>query len=141
MLEASEPLVNPIFGEARTPLGGKDVGTDALTPAMLEVVIQGAARLVQYIDVTKLLALVSDMEPTNLWTDMGVSHQQVRHIAHAASGPVPQGEDRFAAQVARFLQELHRTNRWSGDKMRGANTCCALISTPRVGLRARACFS
>src|SRR5207249_7067105 len=46
-LEAPEPLVNAIFGETRTPLGRKDVGTRALTPAMLEVVIQGATCLVQ----------------------------------------------------------------------------------------------
>src|SRR5215472_18331714 len=105
-LEAAEPLVDAIFSETRTALGGKDVGTGLLAPAMLEVVIQGAARLVQQIDVAELLALVSDMQPANLWTNMRVFHQQVRHIAHPAPSPIPQGEDCFAAQVARFLQEL-----------------------------------
>src|SRR5947199_9037591 len=103
--EATEPLVNPIFGETRTPLGGKDVGTRALTPAMLEVVIQGATCLVQQIDVTELLALVSDVEPANLWTDMGVFYEQVRDITHAAPRPVPQSEDGFAAQVALLLKQ------------------------------------
>ena len=60
-LEASEPLVNAIFGQTRTTLGGKDVDALWITPAMLEVVIQGAARLVQQIDVTELLALVSNV--------------------------------------------------------------------------------
>src|SRR5207237_3278062 len=92
-LEAPEPLVNAIFGETRTPLGGKDVGTRSLTPAMLEVVIQGATCLVQQIDVTELLALVSDMEPADLRTHMRVFHQEVCRIAHTASGPVSQGED------------------------------------------------
>src|SRR5436190_9344721 len=61
--EALEPLVNPIFGETRTPLGGKDIWAGALTPAVLEVVVQGTACFVQQIDVTKLLALVSDVDP------------------------------------------------------------------------------
>src|SRR5437660_2073579 len=86
-LEALEPLVNAIFGGTRTPRGRKDVGTRALTPAMLEVVIQGATCLVQQIDVTELLALVSDMEPADLRTHMRVFHQEVCRIAHTASGP------------------------------------------------------
>src|SRR6266567_992581 len=104
--EATEPLVNAIFGETRTPLGGKDIRAGMLTPAVLEVVVQGTARLVQQIDVTELLTLLSDMEPANLWTDMGVFYQQVRYITHAAPGPVPQSEDRFAAQVALFLEQI-----------------------------------
>src|SRR2546430_16143323 len=103
--EATEPLVNPTFGETRTPLGGKDVGTRALTPAMLEVVIQGATCLVQQIDVTELLALVSDMEPANLRAHMRVFHQEVCRIAHTASGPVSQGEDGLPAQVSFLLKQ------------------------------------
>src|SRR5438046_9487216 len=80
-LEAPEPLVNAIFGETRTPLGRKDVGTRALTPAMLEVVIQGATCLVQQIDVTELLALVSDMEPANIRTHMLVFHRELLKIS------------------------------------------------------------
>src|SRR5438874_6844496 len=104
--EATEPLVNPIFGETRTPLGGKDIWAGALTPAVLEVVVQGTACFVQQIDVTKLLALVSDVEPANLWTDMGVFYEQVRDITHAAPRPVPQSEDGFAAQVALLLKQV-----------------------------------
>src|SRR5207244_12815355 len=104
-LEAPEPLVNAIFGETRTPLGRKDVGTRALTPAMLEVVIQGATCLVQQIDVTELLALVSDMEPANLRTHMRVFHQEVCHIAHTASGPVSYSDDGFPVQVSFLLKQ------------------------------------
>src|SRR6266487_2416778 len=106
--EALEPLVNPIFAETRTPLGGKDVGTGALTPAVLPVVVQGTTCFVQQIDVTKLLALVSNMEPTNLRTHMGMFHQQVRDITHAASSPVPQGEDGFSPQVTFLLKQIEQ---------------------------------
>src|SRR5437667_6294395 len=104
--EATEPLVNPIFGETRTPLGGKDVGTRALTPAMLEVVIQGATCLVQQIDVTELLALVSDMEPADLRAHMRVFYEQVRDITHAAPRPVAQSEDGLPAQVSFLLKQV-----------------------------------
>jgi hypothetical protein len=73
---------------------------------VLDVVIQGTACFVQEIDVTKFLPLVSDMEPANPATHMGMFHQQVRHIAHAASGPVSQSEDGFAAQIVLLLKEI-----------------------------------
>src|SRR5437867_2944847 len=53
----------------------------------------------------------------------------------------PRAKMAFPRRSASFSSRLCRTNRWSGDRMRGANTCCALISTPRVGLRIKACFS
>src|SRR5947209_18479587 len=103
--EATEPLVNAIFGETRTPLGGKDIRAALLAPAMLEILKERTACLVQQIDVTKLLALVSDVQPANLWTDMGVFYEQMRDITHAAPRPVPQSEDGFAAQVALLLKQ------------------------------------
>src|SRR5207237_10558904 len=51
--EATEPLVNAIFGETRTPLGGKDIRAALLAPAMLEILKERTACLVQQIDVTK----------------------------------------------------------------------------------------
>ena len=94
-------------------LRGKDIRAGLLTPAMLEVVIQGAACLVQHIDVTKLLALVSDMQPANLRANIDMFHEQVRNIAHAASRPVLQGEVCFAAK-ARPLSPGAGTGRTAG---------------------------
>src|SRR2546423_15156846 len=108
--EALEPLVNAIFGETRTPLGGKDIWAGALTPAVLEVVVQGTACLVQQIDVTKLLALVSDVEPANLWTDMGAFYEQMPDITHPAPPPVPQTEDGLAAQSPSLPKQGRQTD-------------------------------
>ncbi len=37
---------------------------------------------------------------------MGVFYEQMRDITHAAPRPVPQSEDRFAAQVALLLKQV-----------------------------------
>ena len=105
-LEALEPLVNAIFGETRTPLGGKDVGTGALTPSMLEVIIQGTARFVQQIDVTKLLTLVSNMEPANLWTGMSVSTSRCATSLTRHPAQYPRAKMAFPRRSLTFSSRL-----------------------------------
>jgi hypothetical protein len=62
--EGAEPMVNAVFREMRTSLGGEDVDAPWVTSTMLDVVIQRATRFVQEINVPELFPFVPDMEPS-----------------------------------------------------------------------------
>ena len=46
LLEGAKPLVDAIFGEMWAALRGKGIRTALITPTMLEIEIEGAARLI-----------------------------------------------------------------------------------------------
>jgi hypothetical protein len=96
---ATEPVMNPSFGQPLVTLGGEDIRTFRIAPSVLKVVAQGVTCLVEQVDLTKLASLVSDTEPADLGTYIRVVYQEMAQIAHAAPGPVAQREEGSASYV------------------------------------------
>src|SRR5579863_4326544 len=112
--EGAEPMVNAIFCETWASLRGEDVGALCITTTMLDVVIQGTTYFIQQINVSELFPFVSNMKPANLWTHMGVLHEQIRNITHATACPIAQSKQRLAAHIISFLDQVtqHKALIW-----------------------------
>src|SRR5258708_30675748 len=92
-LEGPKPVVNTRLGELLMALRGKDVGAFSLSSTVQQIVMKWPTCFIEQIDVAELIAFVSHMQPTNLWSHMGLLYQQVGDIAHSAPGPVAQGKE------------------------------------------------
>src|SRR5437660_997777 len=95
-LKRPEPVVNPLLGQAFATLRCKDIYLINIT-ASPKILIQWLTRFVDEIDIAPLAAFITNMEPPNLWTDMGVSHPQPGNVADPAACPVAQCEERCPA--------------------------------------------
>jgi hypothetical protein len=72
--QCPEPVMDASFGELGLTLRREDIGAALIAPAVPKIVIEGASRFIEQIDVTELLSLVSDTEPADLGSNMRVFH-------------------------------------------------------------------
>src|SRR2546425_4316790 len=103
-LERAEPIVDPFFRQTLTALRHKYIDTFCVTSG-LQVLIKWLAGFVHQIDITPLASLIAHMEPSRLWTHVGMGHLQPGDIAHPASRPVTQGEEGCSASISILLDQ------------------------------------
>jgi hypothetical protein len=91
-------MMNLSFGEPVTALGGEDIQTRGVAAAHREIGVQRATRIVHKIQVAQLAAFVSNADPADFGTNMGIIDPEPGTITHVAAGPIAQGKDRFTAR-------------------------------------------
>src|SRR5260370_30101113 len=126
-LERAEPIVDPFFRQTLAALRHKYIGPFCVASG-LQVLIERLACFVHQIDITPLAPLIAYMEPSYLWTHMGMRHLQPGDIAHPASCPVAQGKkgcppstsfllDQRAQDRALIFREFSRSEQRRGGKI------------------------
>src|SRR5260370_38325753 len=86
-LERAEPIVDPFFRQTLAALRHKYIGPFCVASG-LQVLIERLAGFVHQIDITPLPPLIAYMEPSYLWTHMGLRHLQPTNIPHPPSCPL-----------------------------------------------------
>src|SRR5713226_6348440 len=103
-LERPEPVVNPLLSQALAALRGKDIYSINIT-ASPEILIQWLARFVDEIDIAPLASFITNMQPPDLRTDMGMSHLQPGDVTDSAPCPIAQCEERSPPPVSLLLNQ------------------------------------
>lgn len=96
--------MDALLGQPRAALRRKDVGPFGIM-CRLEVLTEGLARFVDEIDITPFAPFVSDMEPTDLWTNVGMNYFQPGHITDPASGPIAERKKRGSSPILRLFDQ------------------------------------
>src|SRR5689334_3696546 len=86
--ESTKPMMNACFRKPLVALGSKDIETCWITRSVLKVLKERTPGLIEQINSAELATLVSDMQPSALWTHMCVLAQKMSNITHAASCPI-----------------------------------------------------
>src|SRR5260370_3301704 len=103
LFEGTEPMMNTSFRQSLVSLRGEDIGTVWIASAMLKIFKEWTPSLIKQVDIAEFAALVSHMEPANLWPHMRMLLQQIGNVAHTPSCPVAQSENRFPSKIPCLL--------------------------------------
>src|SRR5438105_4584520 len=103
-LKRPEPVVNPLLSQAFAALRCKDIRSIDIT-ASPKILIQWLTRFVDEIDIAPLAAFITNLQPSDLRTNMGMSHLQPGNITDPASCPIAQCEERGPASVSLLLNQ------------------------------------
>src|SRR6266568_9159600 len=101
-LQHPEPVVNPLLGQAFAALRCKDIYSIDITTSA-KILRQGLARFVHEIDIAPLSAFITNVQPPDLWADMGMSHLQPGNVADPAPCPVAQSEECRSTPISLLL--------------------------------------
>lgn len=140
-LELLPPVVKTIFRPSVCALRGEEIGTIAVPFFTVQVLIEREPDLVQQIDGSGLLILMSNRDPAGLDTEVRMLDQQVRHIAYPAPSPKSERKGRLSAQIRFALNEIAQGDTLVFFQLTGASKACAGMAIPRVGLRESTCLS
>src|SRR2546421_8145494 len=103
-LERAEPVVDALFGQALAALREKHIGARGVNSG-LQVVIERLAGLLQQIDLPRFAPLIAHLEPSLLWTHVGIGHLQPGELADPAAGPVAQREESSPASILILIDQ------------------------------------
>src|SRR5579875_1461656 len=96
----------PFWNRQRFTLRGKHIGALLCTPSGAQIVVERPACLIQEHNMAIFSLFVADIELADLWPHLGVRHLEVRDIADATPGPVPQRKDGLPTQIVRPLIQI-----------------------------------
>src|SRR5690348_16183814 len=77
LFQGTEPMVNADFCQLLAPLRGKDIGALWIASTVLKILEEWSPSLVDQIDVAEFAALVSNVQPPNLWSHMGMIYEEM----------------------------------------------------------------
>ena len=92
-------MMNACFRKPLVALGGKDIETFWITRSVLKVRKERTPGLIEQVNRAEFAALVSDLQPSALWTHMRVLSQKMSNITDTASCPIAERKECFSPEV------------------------------------------